>query len=626
MKHKTIIPILACVSVFAMGVTAQAADPKDILAYAGGKGNVRFTCVQALSEGAVLIAGGADSLDWLPADTKRVELAGAPAASATGKVGFVLLMREDFSKIGTVLALPKDVAKSIRWVKTSSVPGAATGDVFISGENAEGYFVAKLDTNFVSGVPAKLAWFFQTKAKKDIAEKQPWDVGGDGRVVFASGDAHSPDWADVQRLEPDGKPGVVEHWRNHWTDSGADWQGTPASACPKGKAVRSAIVFKVTGRGSLRSWTDADYKAMTPDGNGGTKQGQWPWDYFFSGPFNVADPGASPGGPGYTGYKWGRNPTGHPQAIVVDRRSNDIYLGGNNQSKLPAGEPDFEPFVIAFAKDGKQKWWQRLYQETTQNSTPDQYVDGLAIDYTQPESAEGALVVLARCHGNNVINYWSGNKIQHAKNPKNAFQNSFTGKNGNIHIGWLGRMTLAEGTMLHATYVAEWGDASKVGTKPHTDPNLDGWPSPNDGWPDVNTTRCQPALHVDVAGNIYVIGTGRRVITTANAHQKMPKFAEGESRWSDFVRVYDRELKTLKYSSLVTGPWDPKSKDAPSIGIKLEGVFPVKGGVLVAGYAPLAKDGTVAAGADMPVQNAPPWAAKARTGEMGVIGRLHFAP
>jgi hypothetical protein len=30
----------------------------DILAYAGGKGNVRFTSVHALTEGAVLVAGG----------------------------------------------------------------------------------------------------------------------------------------------------------------------------------------------------------------------------------------------------------------------------------------------------------------------------------------------------------------------------------------------------------------------------------------------------------------------------------------------------------------------------------------------------------------------------------------
>ncbi len=621
-----LLPLIAH-SADATGVPTGAGDPKtDVLAYAGGAGNVRFSCVQALAEGGVLIAGGADSLEWLPAATKKIALA-APGltASGTGKIGFILLASDDLKTVTAALALPKDLVRDIRWVKTTNIPGGPTGEVFVSGANADGYFIAKLDGNFAKSLPAKFAWVFQVKAKGDIQQVQPWDVGGDGRVVFASGEAHSYDWADVQRLTPDGKPDVVENWRIHWTDSGSEWQGAPASKCPQGKVVRSGIVFKMQGRGSLRSWTAEDYSAKIADGNGGTKQGRWPLDYYFTGPWNPADSKASEQGPGYTGYRWGRNPVGHPQAIAIDRRSNDIYLGANNQSRLPKGEPDFEPYVIAFTRDGTQKWWQRLYPETADNSTPDQYVDALAIDYTASETAEGALVVLARSHGNNVVNYWSGNKIAHPKNPKNAFQNSFTGKNGNIHIGWLGRMTLAAGTLLHATYVAEWGDAAKLGGKPQTDPNLDGWPSPNDGWPDVNTTKMRQVLHVDAAGNIYVAGTGRRVITTKGAHQKMPKPAEGESRWSDFVRVYSRDLTTLKYSSLVNGVWDPAVKGAPSSEAKIEGIHPVKGGVLVCGFAPLDKAGAVKVGPDMPVTNPPAWAAKARAAEMGVIGRFNFA-
>jgi hypothetical protein len=621
------LSILTLIIATAIPSTAQHSISKkqDVLAYAGGKGNVRFTSICALQEGKILVAGGADSLDWLPTATKRVELSGTPPDSGSGKIAFILITSENLCEAPLVLTLPKGTAKSIRWIKTSNLPYTPTTNLYISGENATGYFIAKLNANGTDATPSHLTWFHQVKAKKDIAEKQPWDVGSDGRIVFASGEAHGQDWADVQRLEPDGKPGVVEHWRNHWTATGNDWQGTPASANPHGASVRSAIVFKMTGRGSLRSWTEAEYKALTPDGNGGTKQGQWPWDYFFSGPFHSNDPKSSPSGPGYTGYKWGRNPVGHPQAIVIDRRNNDIYLGGNNQSKLPDGQPDFEPFVIAFTHDGKQKWWQRLYKETPQNSTPDQYVDGLAIDYTQPENTDGALVVLARCHGNNVVNFWNGNKITHKKNPGISFQNQFTGKSGNIHIGWLGRMTLAQGTMLHATYVAEWSDTAKVDGKPSPEAWMDGWPSPNAGWPDVNTTRCKPALHVDRFGNIAIIATGRRVITTANAHQKMPKFADGESKWSDFVRVYDRELRTLKYSSIITGSWNPQMKASSSSDVKLEGVFPIDGGVIIAGYAPLSKEGTIANGPDMPITNAPAWSAKSRSAEMGVIGVLHYA-
>ena len=621
-----LLPLIAR-SADATGVPTAAGDPRtDVLAYAGGAGNVRFTCVQALAEGGVLIAGGADSLDWLPATTKKITLAAAGlTASATGKIGFILLASDDLKTVTAAVALPRDVAREIRWVKTTNIPGGPTGEVFISGTNADGYFLAKLDGNFAKALPTKCAWVFQVKAKKDIQKNQPWDVGGDGRVVFASGEPHSADWADVQRLTPDGQPDVVENWRNHWTVSGGDWQGAPAAKSPQGKAVRSAIVFKMQGRGALRSWTAEDYGAKTPDGNGGTKQGRWPLDYYFSGPWNPDDPKSSEQGPGYTGYRWGKNPVGHPQAVAIDRRSNDIYLGANNQSRLPKGEPDFEPYVIAFTRDGKQKWWQRLYPETTDNSTPDQYVDALAIDYTAPETAEGALVVLARSHGNNVVNFWNGSKIAHAKNPKTAFQNSFTGKNGNIHIGWLGRLTLAGGTMLHATYIGEWNANAKLGSKPQSDPNLDGWPSPNDGWPDLNTTKLRPVLHVDAAGNIYVAGTGRCVITTKGAHQKMPKPGEGEGRWSDFVRVYARDLTTLKYSSLVNGVWDPAVKGAPASEATIEGIYPAKGGVILCGYAPLDKAGAVLPGPDMPVTNPPAWAAKARTAEMGVIGRFHFA-
>lgn len=100
----------------------------------------------------------------------------------------------------------------------------------------------------------------------------------------------------------------------------------------------------------------------------------------------------------------------------------------------PDGNPDFEPAVLAMTDTGAIKWWSRLYHEMSAdgksvlNSTPDQYIDGLAVD-----QITSALVVLARCHGNNISNYWSGNAV--ALHPgTNSFQNTFTGTNGNIHI------------------------------------------------------------------------------------------------------------------------------------------------------------------------------------------------
>ncbi|MBK7084986.1 MAG: hypothetical protein IPH53_10085 [Flavobacteriales bacterium] len=122
-----------------------------------------------------------------------------------------------------------------------------------------------------------------------------------------------------------------------------------------------------------------------------------------------------------------------------------MYIGFNTKSVLPGGEPDFEPAVMAMDADGALLWWSRLYHEVTPggdtvNSSPDQYIDALAIDYSQPP-ASGMLVVNARCHGNNVENLWEGSSI--AANPgASGFQNQFTGTNGNIHISWLGKLKL----------------------------------------------------------------------------------------------------------------------------------------------------------------------------------------
>jgi hypothetical protein len=246
----------------------------------------------------------------------------------------------------------------------------------------------------------------------------------------------------------------------------------------------------------------------------------------------------------------------------------------------------------------------------------------MAIDYSTAGGPE-ALVVLARCHGNNVINFWNGNKIQHQANPKKSFQPHFTGSNGNIHYSWLGRMTLDAGEMLHSTFIGEYAEGAKVSNQSWTDSNLDGWPRYDSGWPDINTTRCRSTVNVDGAGNIYICGTGRRPITTKNALMKMPKPNEGASRWTDFVRVYSRDLTTLRYSSIVAGQWDWKTGEGGS-SVTLQAAAPVQGGLLVVGYSTVdSKSGEIGKTA-IPLQNNPAWGEEHRSGEDGVLGRLEF--
>jgi hypothetical protein len=584
--------------------------------------------VEALSDGSLLIGGEADHLDWLPAGTPRVALPARgisperppPSKGQTPppeRIAFLLRTSADLGQVLGVWHLPKGVSAGFRRIRTESAPGEPTCGVHVSARAGSGYFIAKLDGDFLTRPPSAFAWVYNVaKTEGSHAEYQPWDVSADGKVTFAEGKPFSYDWSAIGRLRADGTDDVVEHWEVH-TAADGEYFGRASS---RPGALRSRIVLKSQGRPFLRSWTEEDYTASTPDGNGGTRRGRHPNDYYFKGPFNAADPKASPGGPGYTGYKIGTHPAQQIGAIAVDRRTGSLYFGFSTQSRLPDGNPDFEPCVVAMDRDGRLLWWNRLYEETSGNSTPDQYVDGLAVDYSQP-AASGSLVVLARCHGNNVVNLWNGNKVRAPGNPGHAFRNGFTGTNGNIHIGWLGRFALSDGTLRHACYVAEWSEGAKLGNKPHPDPNLDGWPSPNDGWPDVNTTRCRPELKVDGQGRVALAATGRRTLTTRGAYQKMIKPAEGKSVWNDFIRVYSPDFTTLVYSSLLSGTWDPATGQGG--GGNITGFALVEGAVVVVGRHEAGEDGALK-GQPIPTANPPAWGLAKPTGAAGVAARLEL--
>ncbi|MBK7084987.1 MAG: hypothetical protein IPH53_10090 [Flavobacteriales bacterium] len=154
---------------------------------------------------------------------------------------------------------------------------------------------------------------------------------------------------------------------------------------------------------------------------------------------------------------------------------------------------------------------------------------------------------------------------------------------------------------MHSTYVAEYAEGTGSLGAPLADPNLDGWPDPNGGWPNVNTTYLgKNNLKVTADGSVLALGKGRRTITTANAYQKMVKPANGGlSTWNDFVRVYTPDLSNLKYSSLLVGQWDTLTQ-AGGDNVKLLGSFKTKSGVIVVGRH-------TATGAEMPVSAVPAW-------------------
>lgn len=605
---------------------AQA--PADRVFLAGSEAETVFSSVHRLSDGTLLLGGGTKSPAWLSTHAKVVELGGAlPEVIPGEQTAFLLHVSADLGKILGAMALPKGFASEVRAIKTTEVPGAPTGALHLSGsvqrndrqgKPGKGYFIARLDRNFLTGTPSSVEWALSLEANGPLADTQPWDVGGDGRVIFAQGGSYGHDWMSVDAVDASGTPTVVPEWPRHWHAEG-EYEGL-AKDSPK-PVTHSGIILKIAGRGDFRSHTREDFERESSDGNGGVKKGKWPFDGMLDGYFDPATRKTSPvtgTGKGYFGYRWGGNACAHVGAIAIDRRNGRMFIGGNNKSKLPDGLPDFEPWVVAMDSNGRLMWWQRLYAESKGVSTPDQYVDAITVDHSVPVEKGGAVVVVARAHGNNVNNFWTGDSIVHSDNPKTAYQKKFTGKNGNIHYQWIGRMTADKGEMLHATYAAEYTEGAKFDLKTRMkEPLLDHWPDINAGWPDFNTTRLRNVISLDPSGRIHVVGTGRNTVTTKNAWQKFPSPLDpdrGTGSWSDFARVFRQDLTTIDYSSILTGEWN-RADGKGGGNVTLHGVCAVPGGLVVVGA--IKADGN-----DIPTVNPPAWGTAKRTGSGGVVALL----
>ena len=619
--------LLLSTAILTSTVTAQT----NLVTYAGGSGNEVFNDVVQISDGRVLVIGVADDLGWIDTGVPQFNLgaSGITNGLGTGKFPFILVFDSTLQIMLSVHAMTQGAAEDLRFIKLTNAPGTPTGDIYLSGTtedaNTGGYFIGRLDNNFVNGDPSGFEWVINVKCSTGEYPKiyQPWDVGGDGKVVYAYGDSHSYNWSAIYRNKADGSEDVVPFWRIHWPIGGGPEHRGIASTYANGgidSLAYSAIVLKRdASRCELRSPTQAEYDLWQPDGNGGTKKGTWPLDILYDSPCLPGGTGNTTNGPGYTGYSGSATFTHGPQSICIDRRTNNMYIGFNTKSVLPGGLPDFEPAVMAMDADGALLWWSRLYHEVTPagdtvNSSPDQYIDALAIDYSQPP-ATGQLVVNARCHGHNTENLWEGDVID-ANPGASGFQNNFTGSSGNIHISWLGKLKLADGTLMHCTYAAELGEGTGGLGAPHPDPNLDGWPNPNGGWPNVNTTYLgKNMLKVTADGGVLVLGKGRRTITTANAYQKMVKPGNGGlSCWNDFVRVYTDDLSTLKYSSLLVGQWDTLTQTGGD-NVRLNGVFKTAHGVIAVGRHN-------ATGNELPLANVPAWGNTNYNGESAVLAYL----
>lgn len=561
---------------------------------AGYGNNENFACVHMLPDQSVLVGGGAEDLDWIPNSVPRYEIqnTGGIQGTPSGKYAFLLHLSPSLDVIYSVVHFPFGALEEVSRIRTN-VPQGATAELYISGRKTntnplqDGYIIAPLSHNYINGLPERLVWVYNANcpprgtAISDYKVLQPWDVGLDGRIVLAEGTAYATTWAEIRRLSPDGIPELVPEWPAHWTANGREFNGPASLYPPDSQAVnplvRSGIVMKAFRLGALRSWTREQYdQEMEDENNNPGRKGAFPDDYYYSGPCELNGPCA--GGPGYTGYRIGSNPTQRVGGIAVDKRNGDIYFGYSTQSRLPDGLPDFEPAIVAMRFDGSMKWWARMYRETNDHSEPDQYIDAVDIDYYN-----NMFVIGARCHGNNTVNYWSGNAL--ANNPSaRGFQNRFTGTNGNIHISYLAKYDLESGKIMHGTYVAEYVEGTTSWGANYTNPLYSSWPNFNAGNPNVNTTRIQH-MHVGTEGSVHLLAQGRRTFTTSNAYQKMPhprNTAVAKGTWNHFYRIYTPDLSEVRYSTLLTGAWDTLTGQGGD-NTTLRAVHAIQNGAIVVG-------------------------------------------
>ncbi|MCD8483145.1 MAG: hypothetical protein LR015_11055, partial [Verrucomicrobia bacterium] len=354
---------------FSLGLSLKASF-NPVVTYAGGGANTWFLDVKELSNGTFLIAGVSNNLNWLPAEVQVQELpAGSLPTHSGTRVSFILQISGDTQKILRAVHLPPSRAINIRWMRTTEIPGDPTGLLYISGQITGGYFIARLNGNFVDSAPDGFEWLNIVSAANGHEVYQAWDVGSDGRVVYAHGGQSS---AQIGFFDPQGEPAKLEHLRaSHWVSG--SWQRGTGDEFPT--ATHSGIRLPTDNQ----SWNDTELFAITPDGNGGIRQGTWPIDIMLTHSFETGEPFNVINGRayGYNGYRAeGRHWIG---AVSVDRRNNHFYFGYNIKSILAPGggqgeNPDFEPAVIGYDDEGRMKWWNRLYREAA-DTTGDGLID-----------------------------------------------------------------------------------------------------------------------------------------------------------------------------------------------------------------------------------------------------------
>jgi hypothetical protein len=212
---------------------------------------------------------------------------------------------------------------------------------------------------------------------------------------------------------------------------------------------------------------------------------------------------------GYKGATYHRGGSGGVQAL----KDGTFVLFTTNFVRLPNGQPDFDPMLLKFDRDGRILWCSNLLDGLPAES--DQKNPFLAVD-----RHTGDLLLAETQHGHFPHNLVS---------TPGAYLTPDAWFTGDIMIGWIARVDPDTGKPKAATFYFPEMQVPVVAGKRRA----------NSLFP--------KAPDADADGNIYLTGnTATKLATTLHAFQ--PESLGG----SGFVTVFNKDLSRLIYSSLIT--------------------------------------------------------------------------
>lgn len=211
---------------------------QNLAAYLSGDtslSKLRLNQILMLSDSTLLVGGESNTMSWVPNGVAPTVLDTSGTGLVARRPGFAFIIRfqKNFSQILNVVVFPENTATNVYRIRTTTPPGQATGDIYISGEREGyegrfgGYFIARLNNNFVTGTPTGFRWIRNIRVgevssgKTDFDGKswhktrQPWDVDNQGRVTYAEREEFSFNFSNISRIDANGNREMVKHWQNH---------------------------------------------------------------------------------------------------------------------------------------------------------------------------------------------------------------------------------------------------------------------------------------------------------------------------------------------------------------------------------------------------------------------------